>query len=112
MNELSVCHKTKFFVQMNTLNAFNQLMQKIAGRMASDAQLIKDSSRFIKKASIQLSQMPDQGVAEETEGSANENVADTQEVLHKGKNFLTLGGVNDSEKNKLIACHLFEPEEL
>ena len=69
------------------LNGFKQLMERIEGRMASDAQLIKDAGKLVKKVGVQLSQLPDHSQTNETGPDvAVEEEQSAEEVNYKGVN--------------------------
>ena len=98
---------------MQVLNEFKQLMERIEGRMASDAQLIKDTGKLVKNVVVQLSQLPDHSQTNE----AGPDVAvkegqGAEEVNYKGVNLMKLGGINDSERAKRVALQLFTRDEL
>ena len=91
---------------MQVLNEFKQLMERIEGRMASDAQLIKDAGKLVKKFGVQLSQLPDHSQTNETGPDvAVEEGQSAEEVNYKGVNLLKLGGINDSERAKRLPCN-------
>ena len=91
------------------LDEFKQLME----RMASDAQLIKDAGKLLKKVGVQLSQLPDHSQTNEMGPDvAVEERQSAEEVNYKGVNLLKLGGVNNSERAKRVALQLFTRDEL
>ena len=95
------------------LNGIKQLMERIEGRMASDAQLIKDAGKLVKKVGVQLSQLPDHSQTNETGPDvAAEEGQSAEEVNYKAVNLLKLGGINDSERAKRVALQLFTRDEL
>ena len=98
--------------QLNALTGFNQLMQRIEGRLAADAYFIKESSKFLKKASVQIGQFPDHFATNESQAINEEQTLVTSELEHKGVNLLSLGEMNDSEKCLRVARQPCEPEEL
>ena len=104
--------KMSVIFQLNALNGFNKLMQRIEGRLAADAQLIKESSKLIKKASVQIGQFPDHGETNESQVVSEEQTQVTSDLKYKGVNLSSLGGINDSEKCKRVAMQLFKPEKL
>ena len=96
---------------MKVLSDFNQLLPRIKGRMLSDAQIVKDSGKLIKKVVVQLNQLPDHSIPQENDADSEVPPA-VEELTYNGVNLLKLGGINDSEKVKRIALEMFTRDEI
>ena len=95
------------------MKAFTQLMERIEVRLAADAQLLRESGKLIKKATVQLNQVTDHGTGRDVSDFEVPQSSESNEVVeYNGVNLMALGGINDSDECKRVVLELFQPEGL